>query len=137
MYTTRQQIKRDFYKDFLDIYWGDEYENGCSDTTPCQEDDRDYIKSRYGDLRLEVCPVIITKRISIETYKDIKDFVALASKYGDNLIIKSKNYSFPACSLMSVMSLVDLSDTVKIQFDDNEVYEDDIMFDFGKWIVNE
>ena len=81
--------------------------------------------------------MVITKRISIETYKDIKDFVALASKYGDNLIIKSKNYSFPACSLMSVMSLVDLSDTVKIQFDDNEVYEDDIMFDFGKWIVNE
>lgn len=73
------------------------------------------------------------KRITINTYKDIKSFVALASKYGDDLVIKGRNYIFPACSLMSVMSLVDLSDEVKIQFDD--AISDGVLDDFKGWIV--
>lgn len=73
------------------------------------------------------------KRITINTYKDIKSFVALASKYGDDLVIKGRNYTFPACSLMSVMSLVDLSDEVKIQFDD--AIADGVLDDFKGWIV--
>ena len=76
---------------------------------------------------------MITRRITINTYNDIKSFVALASKYGDNLVIKGRNYTVPACSLMSVMSLVDLSDEVKIQFED-EVAEG-VIDDFKEWIV--
>lgn len=76
---------------------------------------------------------MITKRITIDTYKDIKSFVTFASKYGDDLVIKGCNYTFPACSLMSVMSLVDLSDVVKIQFTDE--IESEVLKDFEKWII--
>lgn len=136
MVNYNQKIKEEFYQDFFDIYWNDEYENGCSDAMSCQEQDKDrvgYIEGRYGDLRVEVNPMVASRRVMIETYKDIKQFVTIASKYGDDLIVKSGHYSFPACSLMSVMSLVDLSETVKIQFAGS--IEEQVLLDFDKWIV--
>lgn len=78
---------------------------------------------------------MISVNVKVETYKDIKDFVQLASKYGDDLVIKNRTYEFPACSLMSVMSLVDLSETVKIKFDES-IYKD-VIADFSKWIIRE
>lgn len=75
---------------------------------------------------------MVSRRILIEKYKDIKRFVDIASKYGDDLIIKGVNYEFPACSLMSVMSLIDLSDSVRIMFP--EEYIEDIKIDFAEWL---
>lgn len=72
-------------------------------------------------------------KISIQTYSDIKDFVALASKYGENLIIKKGSYTFPACSLMSLLSLVDINDGCKLYY--SEIDEREIETDFSKWFV--
>lgn len=77
---------------------------------------------------------MIYKKIRIENYTDIKKFVDIAAKYGDDLMIKGRNYEFPACSLMSVMSLVDLSDEVKVQFADD--IEEQVVQDIGQWMVN-
>lgn len=121
----KNQRKTEFYQDFFDIYWEDEADCGLSDypisTEKCEiynfvEDDN----------------TMVSKRIQIIEVKDIKRFVDIASKYGDDLIIKGANYEFPACSLMSVMSLVDLSDSVKIQFP--EEYIEDIENDFAEWL---
>ena len=78
---------------------------------------------------------MISRKIKITTYCDIKDFVSLASKYGEGLIIKKGSYTFPACSLMSLLSLVDVSDGCKIYFADYDL--SDIEKDFTPWIVSE
>ena len=77
---------------------------------------------------------MIYRRIKIENYTDIKKFVYIAVKYGDNLMIKGRNYEFPACSLMSVMSLVDLSDEVKVMFADD--IKEEVIQDISQWITN-
>lgn len=127
----RRRIKQEFYEDFLTIYWSDDIQLCDSATIPYYYK-QDETANIDEDELLEDCEMI--KKIKINTYNDIKKFVAVATKYGDDLIIKGRNYTFPACSLMSVMSLVDLSDEVKIQF--NESICADVLTDFGKWIVD-
>lgn len=74
----------------------------------------------------------MTKKIKLETIADIKEFVNIASRYGDKLCIKSGYYVVPACSLMSIIAL-DLSNPVKMCFDDG--YTSAIVLDFKKWLV--
>lgn len=78
---------------------------------------------------------MISKKIKIQTYNEIKEFVNIASKYGEGLIIKKGSYTFPACSLMSLLSLVDVSDGCKIYFD--EINEQEITTDFNTYFVEE
>lgn len=78
---------------------------------------------------------MISKKIKIQTYNEIKEFVNIASKYGEGLIIKKGSYTFPACSLMSLLSLVDVSDGCKIYFD--EINEQEIATDFNSYFVEE
>ena len=126
----RQKMKQEFYRDFMDIYWSDEFDNGCSDNVPFYREARE----TYDNDEFWEDYDMISRIIKIEFYKDIKNFVDLSSKYGDDLVVRGRNYEFPACSLMSVMSLVDLSDGVKIQFPECQL--DNILKDFGKWMVN-
>ena len=78
--------------------------------------------------------IIVVKKIKLETISDIKEFVNVASRYGDSLALKSGNYIVPACSIMSVISL-DLTNPVKLCFDESIISA--IMLDFKEWIVNE
>lgn len=119
--------KAEFYQDFLALYWQDEANCGLSD----YENYRDYDINEFMHIEGDDTEMV-SRRILIEKYKDIKRFVDIASKYGDDLIIKGINYEFPACSLMSVMSLVDLSDSVRIMFP--EEYIEDIETDFAEWL---
>lgn len=77
---------------------------------------------------------MIYRKIRIENYIDIKQFVDMASKYGDKLMIQGRNCEFPACSLMSVMSLVDLSDKVKVRFTDD--IKNAVIEDIKQWVVD-
>lgn len=124
--------RQKFYEDFFDIYFADEIKMSESETLPYYRESKKYndYNTEYEMEEFEM----MNKRIQINNYNDIKAFVALASKYGDNLMIKGRNYEFPACSLMSVMSLVDLSNEIKIQF--SETICSDILTDFDKWIIN-
>lgn len=119
--------KAEFYDEFLSIYWQDEADCGLSD----YENYRDYNIDDFIHIESEDDEVI-SRKVMIDRFKDIKRFVDIASKYGDSLIIKGANYEFPACSLMSVMSLVDLSESVRIMFP--ESYEEDIENDFAEWL---
>lgn len=120
--------KAEFYQDFLTLYWQDEANCGLSDFSSYEDYDiNEFMHIDEGD-----DTKMVSRRILIEKYKDIKRFVDIASKYGDDLIIKGINYEFPACSLMSVMSLVDLSDSVKIMFP--EEYTESVETDFEEWL---
>lgn len=125
----KRKIKREFYQDFMDIYWSDEYDNGCSDNAS-------YHKNNF-DVRIERDIMeerkMISRKIKIDRVSDIKRFVDKGTKYGDSLILKGINYEFPACSLMSVMSLVDLSQSVKMMFSDDLL--DNVLEDFAEWII--
>jgi hypothetical protein len=119
--------KAEFYQDFLALYWQDEANCGLSDFSSYEDYDINEFMHIEGD-----DTEMVSRRILIEKYKDIKRFVDIASKYGDDLIIKGINYEFPACSLMSVMSLVDLSDSVRIMFP--EEYIESVETDFAEWL---
>lgn len=119
--------KAEFYQDFLTLYWQDEANCGLSD----YENYRDYDIDDFIHIESESSEMV-SRRVMIDRFKDIKRFVDIASKYGDDLIIKGVNYEFPACSLMSVMSLVDLSDSVRIMFP--EEYVESVETDFAEWL---
>ena len=74
------------------------------------------------------------KKIEFITIDDIKEFVDIASRYGDTLCVKSQHYIVPACSLIGVMSL-DLSKPVKLSFENELVSA--ISLDFKKWLLEE
>ena len=120
--------KAEFYQDFLTLYWQDEADCGLSDYPTSTNYCTEFYENNYILEENEM----VSRKIFIERYKDIKRFVDIASRYGDDLIIKGQNYEFPACSLMSVMSLVDLSESVKIQFP--ESYIEDIENDLAEWL---
>ena len=73
----------------------------------------------------------MTKRIKIDKITDVKKFVEVATKYGDNLIVKGETTTCPACSLMSILSLIDISNGAKLVFDDEQ--EESINVDFSEW----
>lgn len=75
----------------------------------------------------------ITRKVQLITYKDIKDFVSVATKYGDDLKIKGQKCKFPACSLISVLSLLDLEKPIKIEFYEDKLQE--VNYDFDDWII--
>ncbi len=77
----------------------------------------------------------MTKKIKIDVISDVKEFVARAEKYGDNIIVKGVNSACPACSLMSMLSLVDVSNGAKIVF--NEHLLSEVLKDFSPWIVRD
>lgn len=128
--------KKELYYELIDEYWSDEKGSGCSDGFMYNYgyDEMQYDEERFYGLYVVEESNMISRKIMVEKYKDIKDFVNRASRYGDDLIIKGHNYEFPASSLMSVMSLVDISDGVKIMFPENIVEE--IENDFCQWIVS-
>lgn len=132
----RLTTKKELYYELIDEYWADERGSGCSDgfMYSYEYNEMKYDEEEPYGLYVVEESNMISRKIVIEKYKDIKDFVDLASKYGDDLIIKGQNYEFPASSLMSVMSLVDISDGVKVVFPESRVHE--IENDFCRWIVN-
>lgn len=134
----RLTTKRELYYELIDEYWADERGSGCSDgfmyNSICDGTKYNEIEESFCELHIVEDKEMISRKIMVERYKDIKDFVNRASRYGDDLIIKGHNYEFPASSLMSVMSLVDISDGVKIMFPENRVEE--IENDFCQWIVS-
>lgn len=73
----------------------------------------------------------MTRRIKINAINEIKKFVSRAEKYGDGLIVKSDTSACPACSLMSILSLIDISNGAKLVFDDEIVSKIDA--DFSEW----
>lgn len=76
----------------------------------------------------------MTRKISLVTIRDIKDFVNTARDYGDDIIVRTELYAVPACSLMGVMSL-NLNEPIKISFADE--FEDRIDKDFAEWFVKD
>lgn len=72
------------------------------------------------------------RTVELITIKDIKDFVNVARKYGDEIVVKTGQYVVPACSLMGMMSL-DLSKPFQLVFD--ESLECGVDEDFKSWIM--
>jgi hypothetical protein len=79
--------------------------------------------------------IYMVKRIKIDTISDVKEFVARAEKFGDGLIVKGNSSACPACSLMSMLSLVDVSGGARMTFDDDLL--DDVENDFAPWIMRD
>lgn len=77
----------------------------------------------------------MTRKIKIDKITDVKKFVEIATKYGDNLIVKNKTTTCPACSLMSILSLIDISSGAKLVFDED--WEENVIADFGEWFEDD
>lgn len=77
----------------------------------------------------------MTRKIKIDKITDVKKFVEIATKYGDDLIVKSETTTCPACSLMSILSLIDISSGAKLVFD--EGWEENVIADFGEWFEDD
>lgn len=60
--------------------------------------------------------------VSLDKITDIKDFVNLASKCRDDVVVKSGNYAVSAKSIMGLFSL-DLTKPLKVEFYGNVPYE--------------
>lgn len=80
-------------------------------------------------------PSFDTVKVSVllEKIADIKDFVNLASKCRDDVIVKSGHYAVNAKSIMALFSL-DLSEPLKVEFYGAIPYE--VREGMKKFIVN-
>lgn len=72
----------------------------------------------------EIEPSFDTVKITVllDKITDIKDFVGLASKCRDDVVVKSGYYAVSAKSIMALFSL-DLSKPLKVEFYGNIPYE--------------
>ena len=75
----------------------------------------------------------IKTSVLLDKIADIKDFVNLASKCRDDVVVKSGHYAVSAKSIMALFSL-DLSKPLKVEFYGNIPYE--VREGMKKFIVN-
>ena len=71
--------------------------------------------------------------VSLDKIADIKDFVNLASKCPDDVVVKSGHYAVSAKSIMALFSL-DLTKPLKVEFYGDIPYE--VKEGMKKFIVN-
>lgn len=80
--------------------------------------------SMICDKCMDIEPSFDTVQVTVllDKITDINDFVKLASKCRDDVVVKSGNYAVSAKSIMALFSL-DLSKTLKVEFYGNIPYE--------------
>ena len=71
--------------------------------------------------------------VLLDKITDISDFVNLASKCADDVVVKSGHYAVSAKSIMALFSL-DLSKPLKVEFYGNIPYE--VKEEIKKFIIN-
>lgn len=71
--------------------------------------------------------------VSLDKITDIRDFVNLASKCRDDVVVKSGNYAVSAKSIMGLFSL-DLTKPLKVEFYGTVPYE--VREGMKKFIIN-
>lgn len=80
-------------------------------------------------------PSFDTKKVTVllDKIADVKDFVNLASKCKDDVVVKSGHYAVSAKSIMGLFSL-DLSKPLKVEFYGNVPYK--VREEMKKFIFN-